>query len=346
MSYSINQNDMKMFANENFRETRMLFPKQKGFYSLKKEKITDDIVLFRNEVHANDDISIVCNNMDFNFFSNSFYIDVIISGSLQAVSQKINAELCYKKSFICPSVYFSPTSYNIQKNDFFSSIGFVVHETLLSDLKIDTNKRINILKNSPSNPKSTLLAKQILNSPFQGSLDKLYLQSKALEIVFLELSSLHVKPKNKEVKFSEYDINALYKAKQILETSSEFPSISKLSKMVCLNEFKLKYGFAKYFQDTPYQVSLKHRLHLAKKLLQKDHLSIAQISQKAGFKHQQGFSTAFTKYFSIRPKDMRKSKKFYYWFLANIKQDIKNNSPFKQWWKPCKKYLFLLTCKT
>lgn len=308
MSYKFSENEISMFYDESFKENNFIFPKQKGYLKIDKTKITDEILLFRNTAFANDNVEIIYNDNDF--YKNTIYIAMTINGALQVVTNE--HELTYERSktIIHQNENFQSTNFKICKNQNILGLSFVVKKSFFDKSNINISDNY-IIKNTTSNLKSNILAKQILSSPYKGVLNEIYIQSKALEIIFLELLGLKEKPKNTEAKFSEFDINALYKAKQILENQSHFPSIYKLSRMVSLNEFKLKFGFRKYFAKTPYQISLNARLENAKKLLQKDSLSIAEISQKTGFKHQQSFSVAFSKHFGILPKDMRKTRKFY-----------------------------------
>lgn len=310
MSYRFNENEILMFESDDFRENKFIFPNKKGFLQISKEKITDEIFLFQNKAFANDDVDMVFDEFSSEFFADSVYIVIATNGMLEVVRREHNFIYESSKTIIHKNENFSQASYKLLKDQNISGLSFVVKKSLFEKAKIKIPKTY-ILKNTNSNLKSNILAKQILASQHKGALNEIYIQSKALEIVFLELLSLSEKPSHHEVKFDEFDMKALENAREILENSPEFPSINKLSRMVSLNEFKLKLGFQKYFGETLYQFSLKSRLNLAKKLLQKESLSIAQISQQIGFKHQQSFSVAFSKYFGVCPKDMRKSKKFY-----------------------------------
>jgi len=90
------------------------------------------------------------------------------------------------------------------------------------------------------------------------------------------------------------------------------PSIKKLARMVALNNSKLKKGFHKYFNDTPYNILLEYRLQEAKRLLQNSYLNVNEISEKVGYKYTANFSNAFYKRFGIRPKDIMKKREYYY----------------------------------
>ena len=50
----------------------------------------------------------------------------------------------------------------------------------------------------------------------------------------------------------------------------------------------------------------------AKELLSTGDYNIAEVSNIVGYKHQQSFTVAFTKYFKVNPKELVKSKTFYY----------------------------------
>ena len=178
-------------------------------------------------------------------------------------------------------------------------------------------KRLKIqnIKNKRLNTKSHLIAHEIFNTPYTGALEKISLESKMLDLLYLELSeSLIVQEeKNKQIVLSKQDKEAIYHANEILSTNlQEPPSIKQLAQMVRLNEFKLKYGFDKLFNNSPYSISVENRLNKAKELLEDSELNINEIALEVGYKYPQSFSNAFYKKFSIRPKELMKSRKYYY----------------------------------
>src|SRR5216684_3783035 len=80
-----------------------------------------------------------------------------------------------------------------------------------------------------------------------------------------------------------YDIPAIEKAKQIIEThSSEHFFISTLAEKVGINEFKLKVGFRELFKTSPYQYLIHLRLEQAKNLLEDTDLTINEIADSIG----------------------------------------------------------------
>ena len=90
------------------------------------------------------------------------------------------------------------------------------------------------------------------------------------------------------------------------------PSIIELSRQVKLNEFKLKHGFKKAFNTTPYNFLLEYKLQEAKQMLKDGDMNVSEVAFELGYKQVHGFSNAFYKRFGIRPKDIMKTSKYYY----------------------------------
>jgi len=171
------------------------------------------------------------------------------------------------------------------------------------------------LSHKKINPKTQSLAKEILTTPYKDTLDKLYIESKSLELLHTEIKQI-CKSDNYEqelIKFSKQDKEAIYYARKILtQNISNTPSIKELCKIVAINELKLTKGFQKFFNQTPYNLSIEYRLQKAKKLLETSDYNINEISLEVGYKYVQSFSNAFYKRFGIRPKELMKSRKYYY----------------------------------
>ena len=160
-----------------------------------------------------------------------------------------------------------------------------------------------------------LLLNSIYYNPFEGALDNLFIQSKILECIFLEFKDLvEINPfKTNNVKLDSKDIEAIKKAKDILiKNLQNPPSIVELAKKVRINEFKLKIGFKKVFNDTPYNILLDYKLELAQKLLKNSDMNIEEIGKYIGYKHSPNFTKAFIKKYKVRPMDLMKKRKYYY----------------------------------
>jgi len=179
--------------------------------------------------------------------------------------------------------------------------------------KKDSIKNLKNLKTSINNRK---IVKELYNNPFNKDLESLFIESKKLEFVYEELKSIFKPQKEKSYKntiFSSQDKEAIYYAYEVLKQNlSNPPTIKELSKIVKINEFKLKAGFKVFFNSSVYQESLENRLQEAKKLLDNSELNINEIALSVGYKYSENFSNAFFKRFKVRPKDLMKSRKYYY----------------------------------
>ena len=183
----------------------------------------------------------------------------------------------------------------------------------------DSNKTIKNISTKKTNFKTKTLAEEIFNSPYANSLDKLYIEAKTLDLIYTEFNTLFKEKENTKniIKLSSADKEAIYHAKELLSNQIHNPpTIAQLAKSVAINELKLKTGFHRYFNETPYNISLEYRLQEAKKLLETSEYNINEIALKVGYKYVQSFSNAFLKRFGVRPKDLMKSRKYYYWFFS------------------------------
>lgn len=155
-------------------------------------------------------------------------------------------------------------------------------------------------------------------------LTPLYLESKIMEaiaILYNEISSPentftnqlnygHIKiGKDRYVSLSLSDVNALTKAHDILTKEAlNPPTIKSLSKMVFLNEQKLKAGFSAKYHMSIGQYTASIRMAMAETLLSTTDLNIDEIAKKIGYNHSGNFVKMFKKIHGKTPLAFRKSK--------------------------------------
>lgn len=174
------------------------------------------------------------------------------------------------------------------------------------------NKDFVILKNTITSPKTLFCLREILNNQHQGEFGAIYLESKTLEILTYELERLN-DDKKADIFLDEYDKKAIFTAKEILLNEyANPPSILILAKRVRINDFKLKKAFKLLFNKTPYEIVREKRLQVAKNLLQSSEHSISEIANLIGIKNQGYFTKIFFQEFKTLPKDLIKSRKYYY----------------------------------
>jgi len=288
-SYSINE---AIMLQKNHYETKESFP---VYY---KEKL-DSLCLQINLKGASTHRSLVCEYTGKNL-QNYTNIDIINTYE-GCVSTELNKEYKFLEIFIKKKYLYDLLPKHSLSEDIFNFF--------------ESSKCGKNLSNKLTTLKSKTIANDVFNIPFSGHLKKLYFESKTLELVYEQLFPLfEEKYKIKNIiKLSEQDKEAIYYAKYILSQNLQNPpSIKELSRLVSLNELKLKIGFHEFFNETPYNLSLEYRLKEAKKLLESSEYNISEISEKIGYKYIGSFSNAFYKRFGVRPKDIMKSRKYYY----------------------------------
>jgi len=226
------------------------------------------------------------------------------------IVNKVNGVEFFKKDQDIKSINFI-----VKKEFFVKNFGsHALSDEVLSSLKKEYANQI--LKYDKTNFKTQTIAKEIFDNSFDSELDTLFFKAKSLELLYFELSHLFdskIQNTQDKIKFTQYDIEALNLAKEILLNNMQNPpSLTELSKLVKLNEFKLKMGFNKFFGISPYKYLHEQKMQKAKKLLEKGELNATEIALEVGYKYIHSFSKAFTQRFGMSPKSIMKSRKYYY----------------------------------
>lgn len=106
--------------------------------------------------------------------------------------------------------------------------------------------------------------------------------------------------------FDEYERKALLHAASILEQNYQAPPIiSELSRMVGLNEYKLKVGFKAAYDKTVHEYTHAVRMKTAYALLSDNSLNVSQIAYMVGYINASHFSNAFKREYGVNPSDLR-----------------------------------------
>ncbi|WP_300384337.1 helix-turn-helix transcriptional regulator [Clostridium sp.] len=159
----------------------------------------------------------------------------------------------------------------------------------------------------------------------ENSLNSIYLESKILECIAILINEVTNSSenaftnqinygninigKNRSIKLTSSDINAIKKAHDILsENYDNPPTIESLSKVVFLNQQKLKAGFSKHYHMTIGEYTNSIRMTVAANLLSTTDLSIDEVSKKVGYNYSANFSKMFKKTYGKTPLIFRKTK--------------------------------------
>lgn len=153
-------------------------------------------------------------------------------------------------------------------------------------------------------PSMKQVLQQIVQSPYQGMMQHLYLESKTLELLALQFSHwAEVQPSRRSRPMVRDELERLYTAKAILiRNIGKPPTLAHLAQQVELSEYKLKQGFRKVFGTTIFGYLHHYRMQQAQQLLLNSNLTIAGVAERIGYRNPEAFSTAFRRKFAISPK--------------------------------------------
>ena len=155
-------------------------------------------------------------------------------------------------------------------------------------------------------PSANIAVHQIINCPYQSSLKRLYLESKALELITYSMAQF-VSPEailKKDSVFQADDVERIREAGNILMGSLESPpSLLELAGQVGVNKNKLNQGFWKIFGTSVFGHLRILRLERARELLESRQKNVTEVAFDVGYTHRENFTRAFKKHFGTTPKD-------------------------------------------
>jgi len=158
-----------------------------------------------------------------------------------------------------------------------------------------------------NNFKIQQVIQEIINCAYTDELRNLFLLSKSIELLVLQADLYEQQADNQFIKL-ERDKRKLIEAKELLTAKlSNPPTIIELSKLVGINEYKLKKGFKELFGTTIFGYIHASRMSLAKRLLLGTDKSAKEIAYETGYTSPQYFSNAFKKQFGVTPNSVRKN---------------------------------------
>lgn len=152
--------------------------------------------------------------------------------------------------------------------------------------------------------------KKILDSKYKGLVRSTFLESKALELLSLQIKQFKddLEAPGKQVVLRKYDVDKIVKAREILVSDLEnAPTIPELAHKAGINRQKLKKGFKTIFDQTINTYLRNERLETAQLLLAEGTLSVREVSTKVGYINQGHFARRFKEKYGVLPKDYLKN---------------------------------------
>lgn len=145
---------------------------------------------------------------------------------------------------------------------------------------------------------------ELLHAPFHGSLQKMLVEAKVLEVIAHQLR--HYSEINQTGRRSLSDRDLFEGIREYLDASFLQPhSLKGLARQFGVNEFKLKKGFRENFSTSVFEYLLDKRMSHARALLLDNNLNVCEVSRQVGYKNPNHFSTAFKKRFGTSPAALK-----------------------------------------
>lgn len=165
-------------------------------------------------------------------------------------------------------------------------------------------------QNLPINPEILTVLNSLKTANHTGFCERLFLEAKVLELLMFQSSQFELINQHTDFRQLKADeMNKMLSVKEILIENVDHPfSLRDLAHMVGTNEFSLKRNFKIAFGTTVYGYLNQYKMEMAKTMLLKKDITIAEISTKMGYTYPTHFSSAFKKYFGYLPNKLKSGK--------------------------------------
>ncbi|MEL7221560.1 MAG: AraC family transcriptional regulator [Bacteroidota bacterium] len=148
--------------------------------------------------------------------------------------------------------------------------------------------------------------REIIFCKRQGGFKRLFLEAKVIELLMLQLEQISICSGEQRSQMKKADVEKMYAVKEMLEKNlTTTCKLIDLARLVGTNEFTLKKGFKEIFGTTVFGYWHALKMIEAKRMLEEQGLSVSVVAERVGYQYPQHFSTAFKKYFGIRPSQTK-----------------------------------------
>jgi AraC-like DNA-binding protein len=162
-------------------------------------------------------------------------------------------------------------------------------------------------KNRTITPEMEAIIKQLVGCRKQGVLKRLFMESKVLELLLLQLEQVSEEDAGvRATSLKPLDVEKIWYARELLEKNISCPlSLLELAQQAGLNDFKLKKGFKEVFGNTVFGYLHELRMQQARQMLLDENKTIREVAEYCGYEYVQHFTTAFRKKFGNTPARLR-----------------------------------------
>lgn len=171
---------------------------------------------------------------------------------------------------------------------------------------LHSDPRLLFPESRPILPRMKQCISGILSCEFTGKLKQVYLEAKVTELLCMQLKQC-LGEGDSASRIKKDDVEKLYYVKELIEQNIAKPfTISELSQLAGMNDFKLKMGFKKLFGSTVFEYLTELRMKKASIYILENDYTISEASFLVGYKHPQHFASAFKKKFGYLPRELKK----------------------------------------
>lgn len=150
---------------------------------------------------------------------------------------------------------------------------------------------------------------KIMSTPYKGIARQMFLKSQVNELLSHFFAFLGT---DKNERLTNDDKSKLFLAKEIMEQNiCSPPSLSELSKLIGLNNNKLKKNFKELFGVPVFKFLQEERLNKAYEMLSTSSEGVQDVAWHVGYDSLSSFSNAFQSKFGVRPNEIKQQ------FLSN-----------------------------
>lgn len=153
------------------------------------------------------------------------------------------------------------------------------------------------------------IASRLMDNPFEGPLALAYTEALGAELLCVAAGNMGRLCAEPSEQYTEREVRCLRAARAILMNQlARPPTIRQVARAAGLSETTLKCGFKALFGETVADFSVRCRMQHALRLFREQRLSVAEVGEAVGYRHQTSFATAFRRHFGLRPKDVRRTR--------------------------------------
>ncbi|WP_338125161.1 AraC family transcriptional regulator [Paenibacillus dendritiformis] len=151
-------------------------------------------------------------------------------------------------------------------------------------------------------PAATVILNRLMEYARNGKATNIEIECSVLELLSMSFRSFLADGLPGRSKLSRTDMLKIREARDILlERMAEPPSLLGLSRLIGLNDYKLKTGFKEMYGATVYGYLREQRLEKAYRLLTEGNMNVIDVSCAVGYSNSSYFAEAFRTKYGINP---------------------------------------------